>query len=342
MSPQFGWPQDAVDGSLLALVAAEFLRASQNGQAVQARALTQRQIGITDFFSEGVTISALQRLGVRNLAAGMGLEVKSGEEVGAIPRILSRLQELSQAAGGEPPTPDRPDDAPVRELQELGGNQQFVAVHDKRNELLKWHNDWSDSADTIQQRLPQWQRLETLLKHAQTLPIATEVEAQVEAILANRSLLETPDLVTPLIGQLTTALRAAANDAHQRLRSDRDREVGALEASDEWQRLSTEDQQRVLTDNGLQPISPIDLSTDEALLATLEATSLQTWEIRVTAVQAQAAKARQEAARILEPKAVTVRPTAATLKTKEDVEAYVERLRAQLLEQVANNPVVIV
>lgn len=345
LAAQYGWPQDAVDGALLSLLAAGFLRANQNGQAVLATAMTQRQIGVTDFFSEGVTISALQRLGVRNLAAGVGLEpeVKSGEEPEAITRILGRLEELSQEAGGEPPLPERPDLATIRQLRQLAGNQQFVAVHDQKDDLLKLHTEWSGAVKAVQQRLPEWQRLDVLHKHAQPLPVAAEVEPQIEAIRDNRNLLDAPNPVPPLIGQLTGVLRTALKDIHDGLRTDRDQGVNALEASDEWPQLTAEDRQRILTKNGLQPVSPLDISTDEELLASLNATSLQTWETRVTAVPAQAAKAREEAARILEPQAVTVRPRAATLKTKEDVEAYVQQLRAQLLEHVSSDiPVVII
>lgn len=342
-SASYGWPRDAVDGALLALLAAGFLRASRNGQPVQAKGLTQSQIAGTDFVSEGVTISTLQRIGVRTLAAGMGLSVKNGEEAEAIPRILERLAELAELAGGDPPLPNRPDDTPIRELQALAGNQQFVAVYDKRDQLLAWHKSWSSTADTIQQRLPEWRRLEVLLRHAVGLPVVAAVEPQVRAIRANRGLLDAPNPVTPLTAQLAGALRAAVKDAHGRLTAVRDREVGALEKSDEWSRMKPEDRQRLLITNGLLPVPPVDLSTDEALAASLGATSLQDWEDRIVALPARAAKAREEAARLLEPQAVTVRPRATTLKSADDVEKYVQQLRAELLSHVsAGKPVVIV
>ena len=42
----FGWPQDAVDGLLLALLAGGFVRASRNGQPVPVKGLAQGQIGV--------------------------------------------------------------------------------------------------------------------------------------------------------------------------------------------------------------------------------------------------------------------------------------------------------
>jgi hypothetical protein len=64
MGAGYGWPQDAVDGVVLCLVAGGFVRAARNSQAVNVKQLTVQQIGVTDFYSEGVTISSSQRIGV--------------------------------------------------------------------------------------------------------------------------------------------------------------------------------------------------------------------------------------------------------------------------------------
>jgi hypothetical protein len=261
----------------------------------------------------------------------------------AIPRILERLGELAHAAGGDPPLPDRPDDKPIKELQGLAGNQQFVAVHSKKDDLLAWHKTWSSAADTIRQRLPEWQRVEALRRHAGDLPVAGEVDPQIAAIRANRGLLDTPNPVSPIAARLAAALRTAVNDAHARLRTVHDREVGALEASEEWSRLKPEDPSRLLTSHGLLPVPAPDLGTDEALLASLNAAPLSEWETREIALPARAAKAREEAARLVAPKAVTVRPPAATLKTPDDVNTYVEKLREDLLARLSpDTPVLVV
>ena len=65
MNPPYGWPQDAVDGILLALMAGGFVRASRRAQPVPVKGIIQTQIGVLDFYSEGVTISAPQRTQLR-------------------------------------------------------------------------------------------------------------------------------------------------------------------------------------------------------------------------------------------------------------------------------------
>ena len=65
-------------------------------------------------------------------------------------------------------------------------------------------------------------------------------------------------------------------------------------------------------------------------------------ENRIAALPERAAQARAEAARLLAPQAVRVRPRGATLKTEAEVEAYVAELREDLLRHVtAGKPVVI-
>lgn len=342
MDPPYGWPKDAVDGSLLALLAAGFLRATLDGQEVDARDLNQTQLGRTEFFIEGVVVSGLHRIEIRRLATAVGLSVKSGEEADAIPRVLERLVSVAQGAGGEPPQPEWVSLAALRDLQALSGKRQLVAVYEQREQLLACHQTWTGASEAIRERLPRWRRLEELLHHARDLPVPSEIQAQVDAIRTARSLLDNPDPVRPLVGQLAAALRHALREAHDRLRDARDREVGSLEASSEWPRLSPEEQQRLLKTNGLLPIPDLDVGTDEALLKTLEATPLRDWEERLVAVPARAAKTHEEAVKLLEPKAVKVRPRPATLKSVDDVGAYLDELRACLLNHIdAGNPVVI-
>src|SRR6266566_4547195 len=131
MGAGYGWPQDAVDGVVLCLVAGGFVRAAKNGQAIGVKQITVQQIGITDFYSEGITISSLQRIGVRKLITEMGLTVKQGEDAEAIPIVLKRLAELATDAGGNPPLPERPSTVLIEHLQSMSGNEQFVAVFER-------------------------------------------------------------------------------------------------------------------------------------------------------------------------------------------------------------------
>ena len=339
--PPYGWSRDAIDGALLALLAGGFLRALHGGQTATAKGMTQQQIGVTEFFSEGVIVSAIHRIGVRKVASAMGLSVKSGEEPDAVPVILERLQSEAQGAGGQAPLPEPPDTTIIRELREMGGNQQIVGVAEQADTLIARFVDWSRAGKAARERLPEWDRAQRFLHHARSLSVGTELSPQLEAVQAQRTLLTDPNPIPPLLGKVTGALRKAVSEAHGRLREERDREVTQLEKSEIWLKLKPADAARILESDGLGSIPNLDLGTDQDLMDCLEETGLQEWDDRLLALKPRVDRAREEAARLLAPKAVTVRPTPATLSSREDVEAYIQRLRDQLLSEVDEHPVII-
>jgi len=342
MGAGYGWPQEAVDGVLLCLVASGFVRAARNSQSVNVKQITVQQIGVTDFYSEGITISSSQRIAVRKLFTDMGLAVKPGEEAEAIPLVLKRLAELAAAAGGDAPLPGRPSIDVIEHLQSISGNEQFVALYGQRDELLSSFNAWTRARDKIAQRQPGWRMLERLLVQARTLPVANEVAPQVTAIKDSRTLLDDPDPVSPLLNKVTTALRAELQRARKSLIEAQEREIRALETSQEWQSLVEADRQRILNQNALGPVPQLNIGTDEELLATLDATPLTAWEDKIAAPAGRVKKVREETVKLLLPEAVRVLIPQATLKSVDEVDAYLATLRTEIMKYIeTGNPVMI-
>ncbi|HSH77482.1 MAG TPA: BREX system P-loop protein BrxC [Herpetosiphonaceae bacterium] len=342
MGAPYGWGQDAVDGALLALVAADFIRAKHNGQALALRQITRTQIGQVDFFREGVTITAAQRIGVKGLLASVGAQVGPGEEAAAIPLMLQRLRDLAGAAGGDPPLPERPSTVVVDELRVLAGNEQFVAVYERRKELQDAYSQWRDAERRIAERLPRWHALEQLLRHARGLPFDQEVAAQMEAIRSEQVLLEDPDPVKPLHDRLAADLRAAFGAAYQQLRDARERALAMLKASEAWNKLPDTDWQQLIGRHGLGPLPELDLSDDRALLAALEQFPLVQADREAADMVGRAVRIQEAAAKMLLPQAVVVRPPQATLHTAADVEQYLAGLRSTIMVHIeAGKPVII-
>src|SRR5260221_7139137 len=342
MGAGYGWPQEAVDGVLLCLVASGFVRAARNSQAVNVKQLTVQQIGVTDFYSEGITISSGQRIAVRKLITETGLSVKPGEEAEAIPLVLKRLSELAAAAGGDAPLPERPSTDVIEQLQSISGNEQFVAVYGRRDELLNSFNAWTQARDKIARRQPGWRMLERLLVQARTLPMANEVAPLVTAIKDSRTLLDDPDPVSPLLNKVTTALRAELQRARKSLIEAQEREIRALEASQEWQSLAGADRRRILNQNALGPVPQLTIGTDEELLATLDATPLTAWEDKIAAPAGRVKKVREETVKLLLPEAVRILIPQATLKSVDEVDAYLATLRTEIMKYIeTGNPVMI-
>lgn len=341
MGPPYGWPQDAVDGCILALMAGGYVRAMKNGSPVPVKGFIQSQIGVTNFFSEGITISAIQRIAVRKFIQSVGLSIKPNEEAEAIPLVLKKLIEQSWEAGGDAPLPERPATRELEDLLSLGGNEQFLAVHDRRETLLQQFSEWKKAADLRQERWPRWKLLVDLSRYAASLSEAREITTQIEAVCQERSLLASPDPVQPLLQQTATALRAALQERRARMTGALQQELAALQALPEWQKLDPTQRQSILNANALNAPAELPVGTDTDLLRALEAGSLTDWDNRIAALPGRTQKAREVTIQLTTPKAITVTPPHATLNSPAEVDTYLAELRKEILRHINDGKPVI-
>ncbi|HEU5374301.1 MAG TPA: BREX system P-loop protein BrxC [Ktedonobacteraceae bacterium] len=329
----YGWPRDAVDGVLLSLIGGGFVRGVKNGDAQALKQITQQQMGMIDFFREGISITVQQRIAVRGLLTRLGKQPKNNNEGELIPSMLLTLLDLADHVGGEAPLPPRPDTTLLQQLQAASGNDQFVRVAEAQGELLKQFGAWSATVQKMKQRLPRWSQFQQLLAHAKSLPVSGEVEPQSAAILQNRSILIDPDTITPLLNQVAAALREALLEKHGRLRAAQEQEIKTLEPLADWQKLSESEREQLLLKEGLGPLEPLVFSTNEELLATLNKNPLDHWEDKVAASQARARKVREEAARYHQPQETTftLPHKPATIHTLAELDEYLADLRATIV-----------
>ena len=303
----YGWSQDTVDGALVALLGGGFLKAAHNGQNATANGMTRPQIGVTDFAREGVTVSVTHRVAVRKLGEVLKLTVEIGQEAKAVPDILKHILERANEAGGEPPIPQPPDRTLVTNLQGFSGNQQFVEVADNLEELIKYYQDCSLTAEVIRERMPAWEQLEAFFRHARQLEEHVSLKSQMDAVRTGRNILDNPNPLPPLLNQVTNALRKAVSEQHERLKAERDREVGELEAADNWAKIGQEDQKSILKSNELGPVPDLNIGSDLDLLNSLNDTALNEWNNRILAARTRGSQAREQIAKLLSPNAVTIR-----------------------------------
>lgn len=342
----YGWPQDAVDGALLALVAAGLVRAARNGQPLSARQINQGEIGGTEFQSEGVTVSVQQKIAVRRLLGEAEIQAQPDHEAEHLSGFLQRLLDWAGEAGGEPPLPPAPDTSAIVELRALRGNEQMVAVYEQRDRLRDLLKDWTEARQRIRGRLPRWQMLERLLAQAgrdsEAGAAAEPIRTQADAIRAQRSLLDDPDPVAPLLDGLAGVLRSALQAARSRLIEERQRQIEALAASDAWQRLPEAERGPILAEQRLAAVPDVALGGPQELLASLDAHPLPEWQDLVDALPARAAAAREAAAKRLEPATIALRPRAAMLKTEPEVDDYLRELRGRIMAEIgAGRPVLL-
>jgi len=337
----YGWPQDAIDAALVALHRAGVLRATLNGKLMLPGQLDQNRISSAEFRPEKIRLGTMDKIALRGLYQKAGVSAKSGEEELKANQFLDSLLELARAAGGDPPLPARPDTSKIEELKRLTGTEQLGAILQVKNELKKWIDEWTELKLRAEKRLPGWRLLERLLVHAETLPVASEVKPEVEAIRFKRSLLENTDHVPPIRAKVAAALRAAVTEQYNAVRKAWDRGMHTLQNDPSWAALDDRTWSQILAQVGLRsPVEP-SINSDEDLLNELDRQSLAARADAVAAIPERVARALEEAARKLKPKAQRISLRPATLETEDEVKAWLAEHERKLLEAIKQGPVII-
>jgi hypothetical protein len=150
----------------------------------------------------------------------------------------------------------------------------------------------------------------------------------------NRALLDDPDPVAPLTHDLEDALRAALSAKVEAFRQAREAGIAELNTDEDFSALSDERCRQIVEQCGLRPVDMPKVDTDEALLQVLDQYPLARWDDRIAGLRERFERARQMAAAELEPEVRRVTPPKATLKSAADVDAYIDELRGEIMEQI--------
>ena len=340
-NPPYGWSRDAVDAALISLFGTGHLRATTNGSPLKPGQLDQARISGTDFRVESATIDTRQRLKVRKLFTTAEVTCKANEEAAAAGEFLSTLSDLARRAGGEAPLPERPGTSHLLDLQSLAGNEQLVGILHRHDELVRNIEDWTRARGLAEKRLPAYERLQALARYADGLDAAREVRPQVEAIGANRSLLEATDPTQDLIKTLAEALRVALTEAERYYAEVFGEESTRLESAESWQKIERSDRDRILEGLSIAKVTKGGTGTVQEVLESLERISLDAWRTRTAALPQLFADARIQADKLVEPKTQHVKLGSGTLRTPEEVRAWVTKTERELLEHLAQGPIVV-
>ena len=340
-APPYGWPRDAVDAALLCLFAAGLLRAALNGTAAAPRQLDQTKIPNTDFRVESAAVDTRQRLKLRALFQTAEIDCKPNEETAAAGRLLDKLTQLAREAGGEAPLPEPPATRRLQDLQALAGNEQLLAVFERRDALAADFAAWTRARKLAVERLPAFQRLQALARHAAALDAAADVKPQTEAVIAKRSLLDDDNPLPDLAGKLADALRAALAAAEKRHAATYDEERRRLESAESWRKIEQKDRDAILARLRLEKASKGAVGTEREVLESLERISLDDWRVRAAALPELFAGARAAADKLIEPQTRRVKLDSGTLRTPQDVKAWAAKTERDLLQQIEQGPIVI-
>jgi hypothetical protein len=340
----YGWSRDTVDGGLQVLLVAGILRAQDElGKTLDPKDLERKAIGKTMFKAEATSITTAQRLQIRKVLQKMALNVKQGEELNSVPPFLQKMQELANRAGGEAPKSERPDTQFLDDIRLTAGNDQLLAIYNRRDELPGFIDSWTTQAEQIEQRWQAWLTLKCLAQHAIGIQDVDVLMVQIKTIEEQRQLLQEPDLIAPLLSNISQLLREALN--HQQQQYDLHHEEGMtrLEQDDNWVQLEVEQRCELLTDQKLtiSDKPEINLASTDAILTSLDKVSLSMLADRVVALAGRFGNVAADAAELMEPQAQFIQVPRRTLKSEADIDLWLEDVKQQIKQALQQGPVVI-
>jgi hypothetical protein len=338
----YGWPQDAMDAVLLALLRDGTLSAkdSQNN-AIGVGQLDQQSLGKARFYLQEVRLTAKEKMGVRGVFGIAGVNAQSGQEEAKAVEFLDVFENKVLQSGGDAPLPPPVSAILLKELRQKNGPEQLKAILDGKEQLQELWDQACSLAALKEKRLPGWERLQALLHQAQGVPVHQELEPQVEAIRRQRSLLDpTTDFAAPLLLQLEQALTAELEQAQQQVSQVVAAELQQLQASAEWQDLPEVERNRI--GQALQlpvaapPADPVDRSK---LLKALQQRSLASRAELAESLPTRFGKARSAAAKALEPNIQPLKLSSGVLKDEAALDAWWASKRQELLTSLQNGPI---
>ncbi|MDX0695439.1 BREX system P-loop protein BrxC [Sinorhizobium medicae] len=337
----YGWPSDAVDAALVALVRLGKLKATVNGEPAAPQVLDKPAIGRATFQSEDVQIAPRDKIKLRGFLRTLVQDVNDDDLAGAGREFVRALRRLAENAGGDAPLPAAPRLALEDEAQSLAGNALLAHLLRHKDEIDAAITRWREQCTLKDQRLARWNLVTRLARHAMDIPDANGTRIELDGVRQGRQLLDQQDPLTQPIANLRQILVSRVTAAHRML-SDRIQEALAeLARLPDYANLEPGAKEALNREVGLVIPSAPCTEDDEALAEALDRMPLSAWRDALDAVRQRQANAAERAARLAEPTVQTVTLERATLRTSEDVEAWTARQRDKLLKAIARGPALV-
>ena len=339
-APPFGWPRDAIDGALYALLAAGHIKATDvASKAVDAKSLDRAKLTQASFQRESVNITPPQLIKIRSLFSAVGVPCQPKEELVKLPALLAKLRDQAAKAGGPAPAPEAPKLTTLEAIEAQTGNAQLLELFTRHDELVGLSKAWTKTAEDIAKRLPAWNKLNDLLRHAKALGPYAALKAEVDAITAQRSLLAEPDSVRPLLDKTVDLLRQALNAKLQSFEQAFQQQQSQLQADADWGKLTDAQRTDLTGKHNLTAPAALQLGTPKQLQDALDGCDLDHWVSKAQALPSRFEAARHAAVQLLKPNVVHVALPKRTLNDEAELKSWLAEVDALLSSKLKNGPV---
>lgn len=338
--PPYGWPRDAFDGALYALLAAGHIKAiDASSKSVDAKILDRAKLTQASFQCESITITPPQLIKIRQVLSAVGVPCQPKEELSNVPSFLVKLREQAGKAGGAAPAAESPNLTAIEAFEGQSGNAQLLELYTRADELVTLSKRWTKAVEDIAKRLPIWRQLGDLLKHARTLGPHGGLRAEAGAIEAQRSLLADPDLVHPLLDKVVDLLRLALNNKLGVYKQTFSQQQALLAAAADWQKLSEAQREDLVEKHRLKAMDDIVLGTPEQLQDALDDCDLDHWVSKTQALPSRFETARHASVLLLKPNVVHVVIPRRTLNDAAELKAWLAEVESLIFEKLKGGPV---
>jgi BMFP domain-containing protein YqiC len=328
LKASFGWPQDAIDTVIIALVNAEFISSSEDP-------LVQGKIGVATFKKETHTLTVTEKISLRKMFTAVGIPCAAGEEFKKSNIFLNKLKELAAKISGASPLPEKISTQFIEEILFRDGNERLAAiVYDIKN-LQEKYFEWESNLEIVDDRLPLWEQLNQLVTFGEGEEFV-EMMKEVEAIDNNRLLLQDPDLIKPLLEKITGLLKTELNILKENFNLEYDKRMNELQKNSFFLKLTPDQKNHNLRENQLLNKPEIKDYNSQALLNSLNKTPLDAWKTKISALGSQFDNALSQAVILLEPKAESYSVPRKTLSSQTEIDTYIDELKAKLTEVLKN------
>lgn len=339
-APPFGWPRDAIDGALYALLAAGHIKASDAAsKPVDAKSLDRAKLTQAHFQRESVNITPPQLIKIRSLFSTVGVPCQPKEELAKLPTLLAKLRDQAAKAGRQAPAPEAPKLTTLETIEAQTGNAQLLELFNRFDELVGLSKTWVKTATDIDKRLPDWRKLNDLLRHAKALGPYAALKAEVDAIEAQRSLLAEPDPVRPLLDKTVNLLRQALNAKLEVFEQAYTQQQTQLQADADWAKLTDAQRSNLNARHHLSAPGALQFGTPDALQDALDDCDLDHWVSKTQALPSRFEAARHAAVQLLKPNVVHVALPKRTLNDETEIKAWLAEVETLLNSKLKLGPI---
>ena len=228
----------------------------------------------------------------------------------------------------------------LTDLEMYSGNDQLQQVFDNKDQLLSDFADWQALADKVKARQASWCEFLLALKNAKDLAIFAALDKERDAIIANRSLLQDPNPVDPLLKQVVNALRDTLTSRLGEYQQEHKACMLELEEDENWQKLDETKRNEFLKKRHLDKLPEVNVSDAAGVFDSLDEINFEQWSDKTAALPSIFDQVLKDAISELTPKVRYYKLNKPLIEDETQLQNWLDKVEKDLRAELAKGPVV--